>query len=137
MNITCIIQARLGSKRFPQKILKKVEGKSIIELIISRLKLSKKINQIVVAIPKTKIDDKLNDFLKKRKITIFRGSEKNVLKRYYDAANYFKSNTIVRITSDCPLVDYKIIDKMIDILNKKKKIILRMQVPLHFRMAWI
>ena len=43
MNITCIIQARLGSKRFPQKILKKVEGKSIIELIISRLKLSKKI----------------------------------------------------------------------------------------------
>ena len=121
MNITCIIQARLGSKRFPQKILKKVEGKSIIELIISRLKLSKKINQIVVAIPKTKIDDKLNDFLKKRKITIFRGSEKNVLKRYYDAANYFKSNIIVRITSDCPLVDYKIIDKMIDILNKKKK----------------
>ena len=67
MNITCIIQARLGSKRFPQKILKKVEGKSIIELIISRLKLSKKINQIVVAIPKTKIDDKLNDFLKKKK----------------------------------------------------------------------
>ena len=58
MNITCIIQARLGSKRFPQKILKKVEGKSIIELIISRVKLSKKINQVVVAIPKAKIDDK-------------------------------------------------------------------------------
>ena len=59
MNITCIIQARLGSKRFPGKVLKTVLNKSIIELVVDRVRLSKKINQIVVAIPNTKVDDKL------------------------------------------------------------------------------
>ena len=64
VNITCIIQARLGSKRFPNKILEKVLNKSVIELVINRIKLSKKINQIVVAIPNTKVDDKLFNYLK-------------------------------------------------------------------------
>ncbi len=121
MNITCIIQARLGSKRFPRKILKTVLNKSIIELVIDRVKLSKKINQIVVAIPNTKVDDKLFNYLKKRNIKIFRGSEKNVLKRFYEAAKVFNSKIIVRITSDCPLVDHKIIDSMIKLLIDKKK----------------
>ena len=67
MNVTCIIQARLGSKRFPHKVLKKVFNKSIIELVIDRVKLSKKINQIVVAIPDTKANDKLFNYLKKKK----------------------------------------------------------------------
>ena len=121
MNITCIIQARLGSKRFPQKILKNVLGESIIELIVNRIKLSKKINQVVVAIPNTKNEDKLYSYLKKKNIKTFRGSEKNVLKRYFDAANSFNSDVIVRITSDCPMVDHKIIDKMINQFHEKKK----------------
>ena len=79
MNITCIIQARLGSNRFPKKVLKKIGHKSLIELIIDRVKLSKKINQVVVAIPEKRSEDKLNSFLKRRGLKIFRGSEKNVL----------------------------------------------------------
>ena len=121
MNITCIIQARLGSKRFPNKILEKVLNKSVIELVINRIKLSKKINQIVVAIPNTKVDDKLFNYLKKRNIKIYRGSEKNVIKRFYEAAKLFNSKIIVRITSDCPLIDHKIIDSMIKLLIDKKK----------------
>jgi len=121
MNITCIIQARLGSKRFPGKVLKTVLNKSIIELVVDRVRLSKKINQIVVAIPNTKVDDKLFYYLKKRNIKIFRGSEKNVLKRFYEAAKIYNSKIIVRITSDCPLVDPKIIDSMIKLLIDKKK----------------
>ena len=121
VNITCIIQARLGSKRFPNKILEKVLNKSVIELVINRIKLSKKINQIVVAIPNTKVDDKLFNYLKKRNIKIYRGSEKNVLKRFYEAAKLFNSKIIVRITSDCPLIDHKIIDSMIKLLIDKKK----------------
>jgi glutamate-1-semialdehyde 2,1-aminomutase len=121
MNIICIIQARLGSKRFPEKVLQKIQNKTIIELIVDRIKFSKKINHIIVAIPNSKVDNKLNNFLKKKKIKTFRGSENNVLKRYYDAASFFKSDIIVRVTADCPLVDYKIIDKMINILINKKK----------------
>jgi len=121
MNVTCIIQARLGSNRFPNKILKTVLNRSIIELVIDRVKLSKKINQIIVAIPNTKIDDKLFYYLKKRKIKIFRGSEKNVLKRFYETAKAYNSKIIVRITADCPLVDHKIIDSMIELLINKKK----------------
>ena len=121
MNVTCIIQARLGSNRFPNKILKTVLNRSIIELVIDRVKLSKKINQIIVAIPDTKIDDKLFYYLKKRKIKIFRGSEKNVLKRFYETAKAYNSKIIVRITADCPLVDHKIIDSMIELLINKKK----------------
>lgn len=121
MNIVCIIQARLGSKRFPEKVLQKIQNKTIIELIVDRIKFSKKISHIIVAIPNSKIDNKLYNFLKKKKIKTFRGSENNVLKRYYDAASFFKSDIVVRVTSDCPLVDYKIIDKMINIMINKKK----------------
>ena len=121
MNIICIVQARLGSKRFPEKVLQKIQNKTIIELIVDRIKFSKKISHIIVAIPNSKIDNKLYNFLKKKKIKTFRGSENNVLKRYYDAASFFKSDIVVRVTSDCPLVDYKIIDKMINIMINKKK----------------
>jgi len=121
MNITCIIQARLGSKRFPKKIFKKIGNKSLIELIIDRVQLSKKINQLVVAIPQKKSDDKLYNHLKELNIKIFRGSENNVLKRFYETAKKFKSDLIVRITSDCPFVDHNIIDKMIKLIIDKKK----------------
>ena len=67
MNIICIIQARLGSKRFPEKVLQKIQNKTIIELIVDRIKFSKKINHIIVAIPNSKVDNKLNNFLKKKK----------------------------------------------------------------------
>ena len=79
MKIVCIIQARLGSSRFPNKIMKEVNGQKIIEIIYKRLKKSKLINKIIVAIPNNKKDNDLNDFLVKNKISVFRGSEKNVL----------------------------------------------------------
>ncbi len=66
MSIAIIIQARLGSTRLPEKVLKKINDKSIIELIYKRLSRSKLINHIIVAIPKTKRDDKLAHFLKKK-----------------------------------------------------------------------
>lgn len=121
MNITCIIQARLGSKRFPEKILKRIGTKSVIKLIIDRVRLSKRINDVVIAMPRKKSDDKLYNHLKRKDIKIFRGSEKNVLKRFYETANKFKSDIIIRITSDCPFVDHNIIDEMIQILIDKKK----------------
>jgi glutamate-1-semialdehyde 2,1-aminomutase len=110
--ITAIIQARLNSSRFKNKILKKINGKEIIKILIERLKKSKEINDIIVAIPNTRSNNSLEIFLKKNNINIFRGSEKNVLERFVQCTRKNNINNLVRITSDCPLIDPKILDKM-------------------------
>jgi len=120
MKIVCIIQARLGSSRFPNKIMKEINGQKIIEIIYRRLKKSKLIDKIIVAIPNTKKDDELNDFLINKKISVFRGSEKNVLERYFQAAKKHKAKIIIRITSDCPLISSDIIDEHLKVYKSKK-----------------
>lgn len=116
--IIAVVQARLGSRRFPKKILKKIGNKTIIEIINSRLKKSKYLDDIIYAIP-TK-EKKLFLYLNSLDIKIFRGSENNVLDRIYKSARFLKADTIVRITSDCPLVDPSLIDKMIINFRKEK-----------------
>ena len=103
MKTSIIIQARLGSKRLPNKVLKKINNKSIIEIIFERLSKSKRADDIIFAIPKNKQNLKLKNFITKRlKAKIFLGPENNVLKRYFMTAQKFNSDIIVRITSDCP-----------------------------------
>ena len=118
MKYTVLIQARLNSTRFPNKILSKYKKLTMLEILITRLKLSKKINKIVVIIPVTERKTKIKEIVKNLKIPIFYGSEKNVLKRYYDAAKKFKADNIIRITSDCPLIDPFLLDKMIEKYEK-------------------
>ncbi len=112
-NIIAIVQARLTSSRFPNKIMQKIGDKSIIEHLLSRAKRSKKINDIVLAIPNNKknIDIKKNF----KKVNFFLGSENDVLDRYYKAAKKFRASTVVRICGDCPFIDPNIIDKIINI----------------------
>ena len=111
-NITAIVQARIGSSRLRGKVLKKINGKETIIILLERLSRAKTIENIIVAIPNTKENDKLYKVLKKYNYKTFRGSENNVLKRYYDCAKYFKISNILRITGDCPLVDPKLVDKL-------------------------
>jgi len=119
MKTSIIIQARLGSKRLPSKIFKKVNNKTILEIIFKRVSKSKKADDIIFAIPKNKENLKLKNFIKKKlKAKIFLGPEEDVLKRYYMTAKKFKSDIIVRITSDCPFADPSIIDSYIDILKR-------------------
>ena len=118
--ITAIIQARINSSRFKNKILKKIENEEAILYLISRLKKSKEINDIFVAIPKSKNSEKLYETLEKKKIKVFRGSEHNVLKRYYECAKKNDIKNILRITSDCPFIDFRLIDKMAKEFFKKK-----------------
>ncbi len=118
--ITAIVQARIGSTRLRGKVLKKIKGKETIILLLDRLSKAKKISDIVVAIPNTKENDNLFKLLNKHKYTVFRGSEKNVLKRYYDCAKKHGIFNILRITGDCPLIDPKLIDKIGEIYNSKK-----------------
>tara|TARA_B110000037_G_C17117484_1_gene504323 strand:+ start:1347 stop:2039 length:693 start_codon:yes stop_codon:yes gene_type:complete len=118
--IACIIQARSNSKRLPNKILKKISGRTVLEILISRLKKSKKIDKIIIATTKKKNDDIIIKIAQKNQVDYYRGNESNVLKRYYDCANKFNLDNILRITSDCPLSDKKLIDKMIGIYLTSK-----------------
>ena len=111
--IAVIVQARITSTRLPGKVLMKIKKKQMLWHVINRLKLSKKINEIILAISNRKDDDILEEFAKKNNIKYFRGSRDNVLLRYYGAAKKFQPDIIVRITSDCPLIDPGIIDLVI------------------------
>jgi len=118
--IVCIVQARMNSKRFPGKILKKIDNKnSCLSFLIKRLQMSKKISQLIIACTKNSIDNRIIRLLKKYKVSYFRGSELDVLDRYYQTAKKFRADIIIRITSDCPLTDPYLIDKLIKIFLKK------------------
>jgi len=120
MCFAIIVQARTGSKRFPKKILAKINGRNILEFLIDRLLQIFPKNKIIIATTKLKKDNIICYISKKKKIKFYRGSENNVLKRYLDCAKKFKAKSIIRITSDCPLIDPKLIEKMrrVFILNK-------------------
>ena len=118
LNFVAIIQARSDSKRLPKKIFYKYKNISFLEILIRRLKQSKKIQKIVLATSKNKEDDQVEILGKKLKINSFRGSENDVIDRYFKAAKYFKAKNIVRITGDCPLVDYSLVDKLVEVFSK-------------------
>ena len=120
MIIGAIIQARQTSSRLPDKVLKKIGNLTVIELIIKRLSKLKTLDKIIVAIPENKKNQKLQNLLVKKKISIFKGSENNVLDRYYKAAKHYKIDVIVRITDDCPLIDIRLIKKGLNIMKKNK-----------------
>ena len=109
-----IIQARLGSNRMPNKVLSKISNKTVLEIIYKRLEKSKKINKIIFVIPNNNKNNKLNDYLKNKNYEVFRGSELNVLERYYKAALLYKPKNIIRITGDSPIVDHSLVDFIID-----------------------
>jgi spore coat polysaccharide biosynthesis protein SpsF len=113
--IDCIIQARTGSTRFPNKILNNItQDKNVLEFLLDQLQYSKLINKIIVATTISEKDDSIVDLCKNKNIKFFRGDELNVLKRYYDCAQEFHSQNILRITSDCPLIDPELVDNGIE-----------------------
>ncbi|TGL52958.1 aminotransferase class III-fold pyridoxal phosphate-dependent enzyme [Leptospira meyeri] len=113
MKVIAIIQARLGSTRLPNKVMKEVNGKPLIEILLSRLSKSKIINQIILATSTKKENDPLQNLVEKLGYTVYRGSEQNVLERYYFAAKEAGADVVIRITGDCPLIDPNVVDEVI------------------------
>ena len=113
MKILAIIQARMGSTRLPGKIMKEVNGKPLLLYQLERVKKSKLIDKIVIATTTTKKDDLIINFCEQYNVDCYRGSEEDVLARYYEASQQFGGEVIVRLTSDCPIIDPSIIDKTI------------------------
>ncbi|KXG76348.1 cytidylyltransferase domain-containing protein [Thermotalea metallivorans] len=111
--VVAIIQARMGSTRLPGKILKKVKGKTVLEHVVYRVQQAKQIDKIVIATTELEQDHVVAEKAISCGIRYFRGSEDDVLSRYYHAAKENNADIVVRITSDCPLIDSKLIDKMV------------------------
>jgi spore coat polysaccharide biosynthesis protein SpsF len=111
LKVVAIIQARMGSTRLPGKVLKKVRNKSLLEYQLERVKKATLLHDIVIATTINKRDEEIVNFCKARSIPYYRGSEEDVLTRYYEAARMCNADVIVRLTSDCPLVDPSIIDR--------------------------
>lgn len=113
MIVNAIIQARCGSTRFPNKVFALIDGKPLIWHVVNRLKYATKIDDIIVATTVSEKDDKIEEWCKENNIHCFRGSEENVLNRYYSASEAFPSDYIVRITADDPFKEPKVIDAVI------------------------
>lgn len=111
--IIAIIQARMGSSRLPNKVMKILEGKTIIEHVIARVQKSNLINEVFVATSINKNNIPLIKFCLSKNIRVFIGSEEDVLDRFYQLAKLIHPIHIVRITSDCPVIDTSIIDSII------------------------
>ena len=112
--IVCIIQVRMGSTRLPGKVLKEIEGKPMIQYTLENLEHSKLIDKIVLATSTLEQDDVIEEFAQEYGISFFRGSEEDVLSRYYHAAKEYNAGIVVRVTGDCPLIDYQITDEVIE-----------------------
>ena len=120
LNKVLIIQARLDSSRFPEKILKKIGVKESISLQIERLKKSKLVDKIVLAVPDEKINEPLVKIAKKLNVNYFLGNKLNVLDRYYKASKEQNADIIIRSTGDCPFIDPYLVDKLIEKILKYK-----------------
>lgn len=111
--IVAIIQARMGSSRLPGKVLMDIEGKPMLEWVVSRVRQSNRVHEVVVATTTDPSDDQVAEFCQDNGIAVYRGSTFDVLDRYYQAASQAKADVVVRVTADCPLIDPQEIDTLL------------------------
>jgi len=121
VNVIIITQARIGSTRFPSKILKVIGGKSLLQIHLERLKKSHYGENIIVATTFEDGIDKIIKIAKSVKVNYYQGDTDDVLDRYYNAAKNLNPDYIVRVTSDCPLIDSVLMDKIIASAIENKK----------------
>lgn len=115
VNVIAITQARIGSTRLPSKVLKKIGNNTLLEIHLNRINKAQCISNIIVATTINIEDDAIEELINPLRFTLYRGSENDVLDRFYSAVKDIKPDYIVRLTSDCPLIDPQLID---DIVNK-------------------
>jgi glutamate-1-semialdehyde aminotransferase/spore coat polysaccharide biosynthesis protein SpsF (cytidylyltransferase family) len=111
--IVAVIQARLGSSRFPGKSLAEICGRPMLWHVIDRVRRAKLVDKVVVATTEKTSDDAIADLCERERVACFRGNENDVLDRFYRAAKLHSADVVVRITADCPLIDPIIVDEVI------------------------
>lgn len=113
MKTVIIDQARMTSTRLPGKVLKEVLGKSLLEYQIERLKRAKEADELIIATTINDTDQPVVELCNKLNINYYRGSEEDVLSRYYEAAMKYQADIVVRVTADCPIIDPRVVDSII------------------------
>lgn len=113
MNVVVITQARSGSTRLPNKVLLKIENKTLLQIHIDRIKLAKEVDDIIIATTTKNEDNIIASLSKELNVKCYRGSEEDVLDRFYQTVKIIKPDFVVRLTSDCPLIDPKLLDEVI------------------------
>ena len=118
MKVVAIIQARMGSTRLSGKVMKIIKGKTVLEHVIERVKQAKLIDEIIIATTVDSRDETIYNEALRCGVKAYRGSEDDVLSRYYYSAKENGADVIIRITSDCPLIDPLIVDKIVGFYQK-------------------
>lgn len=113
MRVVAIIQARMGSTRLPGKVLEDVGGRSMLSRVVRRTRRASTLDEVVVATSTASQDDPILLECRRLGIGCFRGSEADVLDRYFGAAEAYRAQSVVRVTSDCPLIDWSVIDRVV------------------------
>lgn len=113
MRVVAIIQARMGSTRLPGKVLLDIAGAPMFERVVKRVQRAHGLDEVVIATTIQPADDIIEQLCVERHWPCFRGSEEDVLDRYYRTACQFRADVVVRITSDCPLIDPEVVDRVI------------------------
>jgi spore coat polysaccharide biosynthesis protein SpsF len=111
MKVVAIIQARMGSTRLPGKVLKDLAGQTVLERVVNRTRRAALLDEVVIATTNRADDNVIVEECERLQVSCFRGDETDVLDRYYRAAQKFSADAIVRITSDCPLIDPDLVDE--------------------------
>lgn len=120
MNVTVIIQARMGARRLPDKVLLDLAGKTVLERVVGRVRQAKTIKDVVVATTENLRDRQIVELAAAKGIDVYVGSEEDVLDRYYQAARACQARHVVRITADCPLIDPEVMDEVVTTYFKRK-----------------
>lgn len=119
MEVLAITQARSGSTRLPNKVLKTIGSDTLLDIHLKRILKSKRINQLLVATTIDKMDERITEIAKSNGLPYYQGSIENVLDRFYNAAVKYHPKWVVRLTSDCPLIDATLIDAVINYAIEK------------------
>lgn len=131
MNTIIIIQARMGSTRLPGKILKPLDSMDALGYNVARCKAIQNVSEVIVATSNLPQDDAIEQWCKEKDVAYYRGSENDVLDRYVQCAKNYAPDYVVRVTSDCPFVDYEMANEMTTLMKKERKdvMILEGQMP--------
>lgn len=117
MKTIAIIQARMGSTRLPGKVLKRLAGDTVLGHVVRRVRLAKRLDGICIATTESPTDEPIVAEAARLGVSCWRGSEQDVLDRYFDAAQASGADIIVRVTSDCPLFDGALLDEMLAVFQ--------------------
>ena len=118
--ILAIVQARMSSNRLPGKVMKEILSKPMIGHLLERLSRSKSIDKTMLATSTLSENDQMCEYVQKTGVEVYRGSEDDVLDRFYQIAKQYHPEIIVRITGDCPLIDPNVCDEIIEAFKKGK-----------------